>query len=243
MGDRYAVVLLVDFLVIAVSMLLLSGWMLLYGLRIYTRLRVMNPASSADRTAAISALRRVNSVLLLLVVCATLRVFTLVILMVDIIRHSHDQDDLGILLWFIFSNWIPTLVPGCTLLYITRRVGLSNEQSDKASFLSSSGAALAVSSTTVPLTSDYASSSGGAVMATDSIYSSGRTLRVLVFYYSIIHHSMHFLTTVVSPSLPVDAIRRRHGAVRAAVLLQPRPHPRPQTVYLRPRHGRIQQTH
>ena len=184
MGDRYAVVLLVDFLVIAVSMLLLLGWMLLYGLRIYTRLRVMNPASSSDRTAAISALRRVNSVLLLLVVCATLRVFTLVVLMVDIIRHSHDQDDLGILLWFIFSNWIPTLVPGYTLLYITRRVGLSNVQSDKSSLLSGTSATPTWSSTTLPLTSEYTSSSGGAVMATDSIYSSGRTLRVFLYVIS-----------------------------------------------------------
>lgn len=178
MGDRFAVVLLVNFLVIALSMLLISGWMFLYGLRIYIRLRATS--TSTDRSAAIIALRRVNLVLCVLVVCATLRVFTLVVLMVDIIRHSHDQGDLGILLWFIFSNWLPSLVPGATLIYITRRVGGSSTvSSQKSGVLQSATTTSAfLSSSMTPLVSEYSSSTGGAMMNTDSIYSSGRTLRV-----------------------------------------------------------------
>jgi hypothetical protein len=172
-GDNFGIVLLANFSILAVSMLLISSWMALYGTRIYMRLRVMTPVPGADHQTAFSALRRVNLVLCVLVACALLRIFTLAVLMYDIWSNSHDQDDLGNLTWFTFSNWIPTLGPGYILLFITRRVGGGIDGSVDPSILQESKA-----HTNTSLLTSECTSSTGPLMNSDSIYSSGRTLRV-----------------------------------------------------------------
>ena len=110
-GTHYEIVLLVDFMVVAFSMLVISFWMLLYGARIYMRLRSSNITITKERASAFKALRRVNVVLAILVACSLLSIASLSVLMVDIILNTKYQERLGIFGWFIVSNWIPTLVP------------------------------------------------------------------------------------------------------------------------------------
>lgn len=111
--EDYSGVLILNFLVISISVLLTSFWMLSYGVRIYTRLRVA--ASSMELTAesamAFSAMRRVNAVLFVLVLCSALRIGTLIVVMMDLVGHYSFEDKIGNIFWFILSNWIPTLVP------------------------------------------------------------------------------------------------------------------------------------
>lgn len=177
LSSQYAIVLLVNFLILAMSMLLILVWMARYGLQIFVRLKGMQSVRGQDRSIAFSAIRRVNIVVFFLGACALLRVFALIVLMIDILRHSHDQNNLGNILWFIFSGWIPSLGPSCTLLYITRRAGIGGVQAADSSVLSESKA-FSTSITSGLLSSEYTTSSATAVMTAASGFSSEKSAPV-----------------------------------------------------------------
>mmetsp|Transcript_2664 Transcript_2664/g.3994 ORF Transcript_2664/g.3994 Transcript_2664/m.3994 type:complete len:345 (-) Transcript_2664:79-1113(-) len=117
--DNHTVITLILIVVFSVSMLLLTCGMLWYGIRLQQKLNSGSITDKAEQQRKMAIIVRINAVLIICNVCFFLRLFALGSLSYGKMTHQ-STTFFGIFGWFAFSSWIPTLVPGATLLVIMR---------------------------------------------------------------------------------------------------------------------------
>lgn len=104
--------------VFALSMLFLTCGMLWYGIKLQRKLNsgvITNPVEKAKKVAIVY---RINGVLAICNICFFLRVVSLVGLASGIIWDTDYTSVVGTFGWFVFSMWVPTLVPVSIVAYI-----------------------------------------------------------------------------------------------------------------------------
>ena len=110
--EKYATVLLVNFIIIGATLCGFTVLMLYYGVQIHFRLAApMNNDLGQDRAIRLGALSRVNRVMFVLVLAYTLRLFTLCVIAYDFVNRTTIHQSFSIIGWFVAANWIPFLVP------------------------------------------------------------------------------------------------------------------------------------
>lgn len=113
---RFRGVLLTHFIIVALSLSALAGRMLSYGIDVYNRLKLARAEVPAqDKDLRLSAIRRVNTVVGVLTLCFLVRLVSMFILIYDLATGDVSADSVPFILWFIFFNWIPTILPVCAL--------------------------------------------------------------------------------------------------------------------------------
>ena len=118
--DNNPVPCLASIVVHSLSLLAFSAWMLSYGLRLQWRLTTYPQWEPMEVTRRVEILFKINIVLVLCVVCYTLRVIALAFLLVDILSGTDFTAVASVLGWFVVSGFVPTLIPGAVLLYVMR---------------------------------------------------------------------------------------------------------------------------
>jgi hypothetical protein len=107
-------VLLTHFVIIALSLSALAGRMLSYGIDVYNRLRLARPDIAVrDKDLRLSAIRRVNTIVSVLTACFVVRLASMLMLIYDLATDHLSANSVPFILWFVFFNWIPTILPVC----------------------------------------------------------------------------------------------------------------------------------
>ncbi len=108
--NDFEIVLTINFMVLGLSLAICAAWMFSYGIRIYWRLRVLY-RDSDKKSIRDSAVKRVNIALFAISVCFAFRIASLCILIYDILTNSETANKFSDFGWFLFTNWIPSIVP------------------------------------------------------------------------------------------------------------------------------------
>lgn len=111
-------------LIISLSLLSFSVWLLAYGVRIYMFLSSSKVRSNdIIRNERRKAIQRVIFVVLACSVCYMLRAFCVTLITYDYFRNEYYTEiwfsHLG---WYLCSQWIPTLIPAYIMLHVCRPV-------------------------------------------------------------------------------------------------------------------------
>jgi hypothetical protein len=113
----------------ALSLFILCIGMFVYGMILKLRLdlslhdlllRSHGSHMVAENTKKIRLLRRILIILGICFSCFFLRVICLAVLLYDVTTSHHLTDQIPLVVWYTFSQWIPNFGAGYTLLYIMR---------------------------------------------------------------------------------------------------------------------------
>lgn len=108
---------LVSYLMGAFNLVLFASWMLVYGVRLQTRLAnyQMSTSGTVKRTALIRELLRINMILLVVVGCALFRAAVEITVCLLQVSAIHDDDsflkEVSMLEWIIVTVIIPQILP------------------------------------------------------------------------------------------------------------------------------------
>jgi len=130
-SELYAKVEIYTTMLYVLSLFILSGGLLVYGCRLRMKLSqpLSLPLQSAEemllREKAIALLNRITVVLATCTVCYTVRAVFLLMLVASHItngdgRHADAVNSIPLLLWFVVTSWIPTIIPGLFFMYIMK---------------------------------------------------------------------------------------------------------------------------
>lgn len=114
LGRIEDVSILVNAVVVATSLVILSVWMLVYGLRLYVYLQKSRTARSDEEILRNrrKATLRIIVIVSLFVCCYLLRGIAVAIVIIDVLMPGYGGfDRISIMSWFLFSQWIPFLIP------------------------------------------------------------------------------------------------------------------------------------
>ena len=91
--------------------MLLTCGMLWYGVRLQQKLNGGIITNPVERAKKIDIVFRINAVLLICNICFFLRVMALMGVVTEIMWGTNYTHAAGVLGWFAFSMWVPTLIP------------------------------------------------------------------------------------------------------------------------------------
>jgi hypothetical protein len=114
LGEIEDITILINAAVIAVSLVILSVWMLVYGLRLYVYLQKTRAARSDEEILRNrrKATLRIIVIVSLFVCCYLIRGVAVAIVLVDVLRPGYRGfNNFSIMSWFLFSQWVPFLIP------------------------------------------------------------------------------------------------------------------------------------
>lgn len=89
-------------------------WMVIYVLRVKKEVKSSMIQEGVADKDLIRSLWRINTVVAACIIAAVLRLLALCLIIVVSNFEFHE------LQWFIYSNWIPTVIPCIVLLFVTR---------------------------------------------------------------------------------------------------------------------------
>lgn len=117
-------VTIVRALILSISLLSFSVWLLSYGIRIYIFLSSSQVRSNdVIRTERRRAIRRVLFVVSACSVCYLLRAFCVTLISYDYFHDEYYTDKwFSHLGWYLCSQWIPTIFPACIMLHVCRPI-------------------------------------------------------------------------------------------------------------------------
>lgn len=123
-GEFEENVTIVRALILSLSLLSFSVWLLLYGVRLYVFLSSSQVRSNdIIRHERRKAIQRVIFVVLVCSVCYLVRAFCVTLITYDYFNEEYYTDrwfsHLG---WYLCSQWIPTLIPAYIMLYVCRPI-------------------------------------------------------------------------------------------------------------------------
>ena len=101
-------------LIMSLSLLCFSVWLLVYGIRIYLVLTSseVRPTSSPARYERVKSILKVIFVVVACSLCYLLRAFTVTLISYDYFSGKYITDEwFSFIGWHICSQWVPTLIP------------------------------------------------------------------------------------------------------------------------------------
>lgn len=111
--DTYPIISIVFLVVHSTTFLLLTGGMLLYGIKLQINLNANTMWLQSENSKKLIILAKINILLLVCTICYALRVVTLALLFGDMALGNNSTSGIPELAWFVLSQFIPTLVPVC----------------------------------------------------------------------------------------------------------------------------------